>query len=97
MMSAVPSSDTATADFGVLLQGGYNGVWPLAAGAYPQRFRATGIGWAIGIGHPHPATLAVLEQWLPRLAQHNIRLIPFSTLLALTQQEVAPWQASLSP
>jgi MFS family permease len=35
---------------GVLLQGGYNGVWPLAASLYPAAFRATGIGWAIGIG-----------------------------------------------
>ncbi|HPB20808.1 MAG TPA: MFS transporter [Novosphingobium sp.] len=35
---------------GVLLQGGYNGVWPLAAGTYPSAVRATGIGWAIGIG-----------------------------------------------
>lgn len=35
---------------GVLLQGGYNGVWPLAASVYPAAFRATGIGWAIGIG-----------------------------------------------
>lgn len=35
---------------GVLLQGGYNGVWPLAAGTYPSQVRATGIGWAIGIG-----------------------------------------------
>jgi AAHS family 4-hydroxybenzoate transporter-like MFS transporter len=35
---------------GVLLQGGYNGVWPLAAGAYPAEIRATGIGWAIGFG-----------------------------------------------
>lgn len=35
---------------GVLLQGGYNGVWPLAASIYPAAFRATGIGWAIGIG-----------------------------------------------
>lgn len=35
---------------GVLLQGGYNGVWPLAAGAYPASHRATGIGWAIGVG-----------------------------------------------
>lgn len=35
---------------GVLLQGGYNGVWPLAAGSYPPAVRATGIGWAIGIG-----------------------------------------------
>lgn len=35
---------------GVTLQGGYNGVWPIAAGAYPADRRATGIGWAIGIG-----------------------------------------------
>ncbi|WP_310533935.1 MFS transporter [Novosphingobium sp.] len=35
---------------GVLLQGGYNGVWPLAAESYPSQVRATGIGWAIGIG-----------------------------------------------
>lgn len=35
---------------GMLLQGGYNGVWPLAASAYPPEVRATGIGWAIGIG-----------------------------------------------
>ncbi|CAH0495852.1 MFS transporter [Novosphingobium sp. CECT 9465] len=35
---------------GVLLQGGYNGVWPIAAGAYPVQLRATGIGWAIGVG-----------------------------------------------
>lgn len=35
---------------GVFLQGGYNGVWPLAAGAYPPEIRATGVGWAIGIG-----------------------------------------------
>jgi len=35
---------------GVLLQGGYNGVWPLAASAYPAEIRATGVGWAIGLG-----------------------------------------------
>jgi MFS family permease len=35
---------------GVLLQGGYNGVWPLAAAAYPSQIRATGVGWAIGFG-----------------------------------------------
>jgi MFS transporter, AAHS family, 4-hydroxybenzoate transporter len=35
---------------GVLLQGGYNGLWPLAASIYPSSMRATGIGWAIGIG-----------------------------------------------
>jgi polysaccharide deacetylase 2 family uncharacterized protein YibQ len=53
-------------------------------------------GAAIGIGHPHPATLAVLEQWLPRLAEQHIRLIPLSRMLELPHPEAAPWQASLS-
>jgi MFS family permease len=35
---------------GITLQGGYNGVWPLAAQIYPANLRATGIGWAVGIG-----------------------------------------------
>ena len=35
---------------GLTLQGGYNGMWPLAAGSYDAANRATGIGWAIGIG-----------------------------------------------
>lgn len=51
---SVPMSVAATMGtaflIGVLLQGGYNGVWPLAAEAYPSQVRATGIGWAIGIG-----------------------------------------------
>lgn len=49
---AMPVGATLATAFliGVLLQGGYNGVWPLAASVYPAAFRATGIGWAIGIG-----------------------------------------------
>ncbi|MDE2596640.1 MAG: MFS transporter [Sphingomonadales bacterium] len=35
---------------GLTLQGGYNGMWPIAAGSYPQANRATGIGWAMGVG-----------------------------------------------
>ncbi len=35
---------------GVTLQGGYNGMWPLAASLYPPERRATGIGWAVAIG-----------------------------------------------
>ena len=35
---------------GLTLQGGYNGIWPIAAGAYGAERRATGIGWAMGIG-----------------------------------------------
>ena len=45
---------------GVLLQGGYNGVWPLAAGSYPSAVRATGIGWAIGIGRSG----AIVGPWI---------------------------------
>jgi MFS transporter, AAHS family, 4-hydroxybenzoate transporter len=45
---------------GVLLQGGYNGVWPLAAGSYPSSVRATGIGWAIGIGRSG----AIVGPWI---------------------------------
>ncbi len=35
---------------GLTLQGGYNGMWPIAASAYPLASRATGIGWVMGIG-----------------------------------------------
>lgn len=35
---------------GVTLQGGYNGMWPLAASIYPEHRRATGIGIAMSIG-----------------------------------------------
>jgi MFS family permease len=54
LFGSVPMSVAATMGtafmIGVLLQGGYNGVWPLAAQTYPAQVRATGIGWAIGIG-----------------------------------------------
>ncbi len=35
---------------GLTLQGGYNGMWPIAASAFPVETRATGIGWVMGIG-----------------------------------------------
>ncbi len=35
---------------GLTLQGGYNGMWPIAAASYPLASRATGIGWVMGIG-----------------------------------------------
>ncbi|HEY0939860.1 MAG TPA: MFS transporter [Steroidobacter sp.] len=35
---------------GFLLQGGFNGLYPLAASVYPAHVRSTGIGWAMGIG-----------------------------------------------
>jgi benzoate transport len=35
---------------GFLLQGGFNGIYPLAARVYPAEVRSTGIGWATGVG-----------------------------------------------
>ncbi|HET9794789.1 MAG TPA: divergent polysaccharide deacetylase family protein [Thermoanaerobaculia bacterium] len=39
-------------------------------------------GAAVAIGHPHPATLAVLERELPRLGSEGIRLVTVAELLA---------------
>lgn len=55
-------------------------------------------GWAVAIGHPHPQTLSMLEEEIPKLAEKGIQLIPVSKLL----QHIKPkgpvlWQASLSP
>jgi len=35
---------------GILLQGGFVGLYAVGAKAYPTSFRSTGIGWAIGVG-----------------------------------------------
>lgn len=37
-------------------------------------------GWAIAIGHPHPATLAALEEALPRFRARGVRLVFASDL-----------------
>jgi polysaccharide deacetylase 2 family uncharacterized protein YibQ len=37
-------------------------------------------GSAVALGHPYPATLAVLERELPRLAQRGVRLVPVGDL-----------------
>jgi uncharacterized protein len=38
------------------------------------------LGWAIAIGHPHPATIAALNEELPRLQTGGIRLVFASEL-----------------
>lgn len=43
-------------------------------------------GTALAIGHPYPATLAVLEQWLPFLQEQGVRLVPVSQLIEIRQQ-----------
>ena len=35
---------------GFLLQGGFTGLYAVAAKIYPTEVRATGVGWAIGLG-----------------------------------------------
>ncbi|HNP35488.1 MAG TPA: MFS transporter [Woeseiaceae bacterium] len=35
---------------GILLQGGFTGLYSVAAKAYPTHIRSTGVGWAIGLG-----------------------------------------------
>ncbi|MCK5880953.1 MAG: divergent polysaccharide deacetylase family protein [Sinobacterium sp.] len=43
--------------------------------------RAHDQGYAIGIGHPYPETLAVLERMLPLLEENGIELVHVSTLI----------------
>tara|TARA_B100000809_G_scaffold263501_1_gene316895 strand:+ start:1871 stop:2707 length:837 start_codon:yes stop_codon:yes gene_type:complete len=38
-------------------------------------------GWALGIGHPYPETLAVLEEYLPQLKQQGVEVVTISALL----------------
>ncbi len=48
-----------------------------------QSARAT--GFAVGIGHPHVATAAVLTREIPRLAAQGVRFVTMSELLALRE------------
>lgn len=54
-------------------------------------------GSALGIGHPHPATLALLRQELTRLSVHGVKLVPVSRLVQRQQARDSLWRASLSP
>lgn len=54
-------------------------------------------GVAVGIGHPYPETLAILEKELPKLGAHNIKLLPVSQLVNRHLQRVKTWRAFLSP
>ena len=41
-------------------------------------------GYAVGIGHPHPATIEALQRWLPLLAQRGFALVPISAIVRHT-------------
>ena len=44
---------------------------------------ATENGHAVAIGHPHDATLTLLEKWLPTLASRGFVLVPVSAIVRL--------------
>jgi len=55
-------------------------------------------GFAIGIGHPHPETLAFLARELPLLEQQGFNLVPVKDLLPYrTRQKPQTWHAYSSP
>ena len=56
--------------------------------------RAHRRGTALGIGHPYPETLAVLEALLPRIAEQGVELVTTSRLIELQSLRDATWRAS---
>jgi hypothetical protein len=52
-------------------------------------------GSAIGIGHPHPETLAALAQLLPQLADQGVEVVPVSQLVE--RRNPPKWHACSSP
>ena len=48
---------------GITLQGGVNCNYPLAASVYPAEARATGIGWAMGVGRAGALIGPMLGGW----------------------------------
>ena len=49
--------------------------------------RARQKGYAIAIGHPHPVTLASLEEFLPTLAEQSVALVRLTDLYAWPEPE----------
>jgi MFS family permease len=49
---------------GATLQGGFNGLYPLIAGAYPAEIRASAVGWSIGLGRIGAFSGPLLGGWV---------------------------------
>ncbi|HET8726078.1 MAG TPA: divergent polysaccharide deacetylase family protein [Alphaproteobacteria bacterium] len=46
-------------------------------------------GWAVGIGHPHPSTVAALKSWLPGLEERGFTLVPISAVVKARREPIA--------
>jgi len=72
---------------GVVLQGGVNALYPIAARIYPEAVRATGIGWSTGVGRigaflgPMVGG-AALDLHLPLVAVFGVFCVPLCVAAA---------------
>jgi polysaccharide deacetylase 2 family uncharacterized protein YibQ len=53
------------------------------------KHRASVYGYAIGIGHPYPATLDFLQTALPELEAQGVRVVPVAQIIALLETKNA--------
>ncbi len=53
-------------------------------------------GFALAIGHPRSATLALLEEELPELAAEGVTLVPVSRIVTLQEAHPLPWPEPVS-
>jgi MFS transporter, AAHS family, 4-hydroxybenzoate transporter len=84
---------TAAFVMGVTLQGGFNSLYPIAARIYPDDARATGIGWAFGIGRIGAFSGPLIGGWalsqhLPLVAVFGIFCIPL-TIAAVSARRIS--------
>lgn len=54
-------------------------------------------GTALGIAHPKPVTLTVLQHWLPVLHEQGIKLVSVSELINIQQQRRLAYDKSARP
>lgn len=81
---------------GFALQGGVNGVYPVTAGAYPPEGRATGLGWAMGVGRLGAIGGPLLGGWclglgLPLVSVFAIFCLPL-LITAIAVNRVTPYR-----
>ncbi len=65
---------------GVTLQGGFNGIYPLATCVYPIKVRSSGLGWAMGLGRAGAVIGPMLAGLM--LSLHAPLIVLFLTLAA---------------